>query len=341
MQLAELDLQVAFLGHLQRVAHRLGDFGEAGRHLLRGSQVELLFGIPHPLRVGELGLGADADQAIVGVRVFFINVMHVVRRDELEAELPGPRDELAVDLGLFGQAVMLQLQVEVLRAERLLEPVNGLARAGELVLLDPIGNLARKAAGEGDQAVLVRRQQLLVNARLVIIALQVRLGGELDQVLVAGFVPGQQDEVMIRVPAAVDAFLLKPAAGGHINLAADDRLDAAPAGGLVEVNRAVERAVVGDRQGRKLERMRPLHEPVQPAGSIEQRILGVQVKVNKFRVRHSPTLPPRGNQGQAEVIHRRPFARSSGKTGSLCVSRRRRRSAWRCSGSRAARGPSR
>jgi hypothetical protein len=33
-----------------------------------------------------------------------------------------------------------------------------------------------------------------------------------------------------------------------------------------------------------------VHQPVQPAGAIEQRILGVQMEMNKVRVRHEDSL---------------------------------------------------
>jgi hypothetical protein len=36
--------------------------------------------------------------------------------------------------------------------------------------------------------------------------------------------------------------------------------------------------------------MRLVHQPVQPAGAIEQRILGVQMQMNKVRVRHGGSL---------------------------------------------------
>jgi hypothetical protein len=36
--------------------------------------------------------------------------------------------------------------------------------------------------------------------------------------------------------------------------------------------------------------MRLVHQPVQAAGAIEQRILGVQMKMDKIRVRHEESL---------------------------------------------------
>jgi len=39
--------------------------------------------------------------------------------------------------------------------------------------------------------------------------------------------------------------------------------------------------------------MRPLHQCVQAASAIEQRILGVQMQVDKISVRHADNLTPR------------------------------------------------
>ncbi len=183
-------------------------------------------------------------------------------------------------------------RIKIVRAERLLEPVHRLPRLVQLVLGDQIGNLAGETAGHRDETVLVRGEQFLVNARLVIIALQMRGGGELDEIFVAGVVLCQQAEMMINVASAAGAagFLFQPAAGRDINLAADDGLDAFFARGLVKINRAVHRAVIGDGERGELQFMRFFHQPVQPAGAIEQRILGVQMKMNKVRMRHGNRL---------------------------------------------------
>ena len=67
---------------------------------------------------------------------------------------------------------------------------------------------------------------------------------------------------------------------------------------LVKVNDAVHRAVVGDGQRGKFQFMRLVHQPVQPAGAIEQGILGVQVQMNKVRVRHGNRLHSGGKSKQ-------------------------------------------
>ena len=214
--------------------------------------------------------------------------MHVVGRHQFQAEFPGPRDQMAVDLRLVGDAVILQFEIKILRPQRLLEPINRVARPGQLVLDDQFGYFAGQAAGQEDQPLLVRGQQFLVHARFVIIALQMRGGRQPDQILVTRFVLGQQAQMMIGVPAAAARFLFQAAARRDINLAADDRFDALLPRRLVKINRAVKDAVIGDGQGGELQFARLLHQPVQAAGAIEQRILGVQMQMNKIGVRHAP-----------------------------------------------------
>ena len=109
VQLAEFDLQITLVHDLEGVFDGIGDLGEARLHLVGAAQIKLFRHIAraHALRIAEHGLGADADQAIVGVRVAFLDVMNVVGRDAFQAEILGENEEFAIHLGLFGDAVVL------------------------------------------------------------------------------------------------------------------------------------------------------------------------------------------------------------------------------------------
>ena len=106
MQLAELDLEVAFLRHFQRVGHRFRRFAEARLHLFGGAEIKLLRLIVHPLRVRELSLGADANKTIVRVRMPFLHVMNIVRRNQLQPEFLRPRNQNAGSPSLAPANVM-------------------------------------------------------------------------------------------------------------------------------------------------------------------------------------------------------------------------------------------
>ena len=127
-----------------------------------------------------------------------------------------------------------------------------------------------------------------------------RGGGEFGEVPVAGLVLRQQHEVMVNVLPAAGGLLVETAAGRNINLAADNRLDAPVARGLIKINCAAEHAVVGDRERGELQFAGFVHQPIEAAGAIEQRILRVQMQMDKIRVRHGVNLTPAGNDAQAK-----------------------------------------
>jgi len=112
MQSAELDLKVAFLGDFECVSHRVRDFAEQGFHLIGRAQVKLLRHVAHALRVAEQGLRADADECVVRVGVAFLDVMHVVRRHQLQTELLRPVNQVAIDFDLLGDRVVLEFEIE-------------------------------------------------------------------------------------------------------------------------------------------------------------------------------------------------------------------------------------
>ena len=92
-------------------------------------------------------------------------------------------------------------------------------------------------------------ENFFVDARFVIVAADVGVGDEFDEIFVAGFVFGEENEVIVNVFAAGAAFLFETRTGRDVNFAADDGLDAFGADGLIEIDRAVEDAVVGDGEG--------------------------------------------------------------------------------------------
>ena len=126
------------------------------------------------------------------------------------------------------------------------------------------------------------RKEFFIDARFVIIAFEVGGCGELDEVLITDLVLGQQDKVMIDIAPATGGFLFEAAAGGDINFAADNRLDPLLARHLIKINRAIENAVIGESERGKFQLVRSVHELVQTARPIEERILRMQMQMNKL-----------------------------------------------------------
>jgi hypothetical protein len=155
----------------------------------------------------------------------------------------------------------------------------------ELIVFDLV-RFAFKARCEADQALRMLRENLFIDARLVVETFEMRRANEFDQILVAGLVLRQQDQVKRRIPRAA-GFFLKPRPRRDVRLATNNRFQSGLRCSLVELHRSIHAAVIGHRDGRHLACVRLLYRVRNPARPIEQAVLGVQVKMDKVRMFHT------------------------------------------------------
>ena len=120
-------------------------------------------------------------------------------------------------------------------------------------------------------------QQVEIDAGLVIEAVEVGGGDEVDEVAVALLVFAEEDEVVVAVGIGAGLVALL----GDVDLAADDGVDAGGLGGVIELDGAEEIAVVGHGDGGHFLLDRDLHELVDIAGAVEQGVVGVAVEVDE------------------------------------------------------------
>src|SRR4029077_15273807 len=106
---------------------------------------------------------------------------------------------MAIYLGLLRDAVILQFEIKIFRAENLFEPINRLAGFRQLLPLDRFGYFARQAAGERDEPLFVGSQKFFIDARFVIVNFEMSRRGELDQITVTRFVFGEQNEMVVNI----------------------------------------------------------------------------------------------------------------------------------------------
>src|SRR5205823_2930936 len=106
---------------------------------------------------------------------------------------------------------------------------------------------------------------------------------------------------------------------GDVDLAPDERLDADLLRLAVELDRAGEAAVIGERDGRHLELGRAGDERGDAARPVEDRVLGVDVEVNERRLRQGESSVALAQDRTIAARHRiaawssgrRPTSRSS------------------------------
>src|SRR5262249_56499760 len=100
---------------------------------------------------------------------------------------------------------------------------------------------------------------------------------------------------------------------GDVDRAAERRLDALLLGLAVELDRPGHGAVVGEPDRRHLELSRAGRERRDPAGPVEDRVLGVDVKVDERRFWHGTPIVEGGQDRTGRVRYsrnRRPLGSS-------------------------------
>src|SRR6266576_605243 len=112
-------------------------------------------------------------------------VVAVVGREQRDAEVARELDELRVDAILLREAVVLELDEERVTPEDRLEASHEIARAVVVVGKQGLGDGTAEATGGCDQTGGVLLEQLEVDARLVVVAVEVRVRRDLDEVAVA------------------------------------------------------------------------------------------------------------------------------------------------------------
>lgn len=135
---------------------------------------------------------------------------------------------------------------------------------------------------------MVLLEQFLIHARLVIEAFKVGFADQLDKILIAGEIGGQQDE-MIVVVMRQSAFPALSVAGRHVGLTAYDGLDPASESLLIKLDSPEQIAMVRHGHGGHAEVFHLLDERLNLIRPIEQAVLGVEVKMNEWLGRQVET----------------------------------------------------
>ena len=224
----------------------------------------------------------------MGLGVAALEVVRVVGADDPGADRLGDRERLGGDFHLLGEAVGLDLHEVVVPAKDLLVPAGRLPRPQRLAGGEEARDLPVEAAREDQEPVRMRGEELLVHARLVVEPLEVGLRDELDEVPVARAVAREDGEVVGALVAAVLRPALSAAPRGDVELAAENRLDARLLRRLVEVDRAEEVPVVGERERGKVQVLRLLDEPLELGGAVEETVLRMDVEVDEVAMLHAP-----------------------------------------------------
>jgi len=153
-----------------------------------------------------------------------------------------------------------------------------ISRYSSAIRFASLGHFSAQARGEADQSLAEFPENLFVDARLVVKSFEMRLGDELDQVVPAGIVFREEDEVVV----SFACFFAEPVARRDVRFNAQDRLHARLLRLFIKLYGAVEYAVVG--QGKRVhpQLLRAREKRVNFRQSVEQRIVGVRMEMDEL-----------------------------------------------------------
>ena len=217
--------------------------------------------------------------------VLLADKMHVIGRDDFHAVFFRQFEEdLVVDHlvvvnfpGQAGDLGLVQHDLEVvILPEHPLVPLDGLVCGFHVSGEDGARHFPGHAGRRTDQVFMVAFNDLVTYSRAVVHALDVGRGDDLHQVPVAVVVLGQEDEMVVPL------FLDPVVALGHVDLAADDRLDAGMFLGILEeLLHPVHVAVVRDGKAGHAQLLGAVEQVFDGRLSVQDGILGMYVKVNE------------------------------------------------------------
>src|SRR5713226_5102453 len=215
--------------------------------------------------------------------------MGVVGGHQGNAGLAGQAHHALIHLFLDLQALVLHLEEEVALAENIAQAIGRGARGFFPILQQAFGDFSTQTGGEGNQATGMLGEQVVVHARLVVKAGQTSRGDQFDQVAVALGILAQQYQVV--GAAGSGSFrigrLLLVTAASHVNLAADDRFDAARGGFVEKIGRGEQVAVVGDGHGGHAAARSLIYDRSDVTGAVQKTVVSVQMEMDKIRSVHS------------------------------------------------------
>ena len=277
--LTGLQVHLAAPGDDFRIFQSLGHMGKEGLHFLRGADIEGVRVHLHP--VGRIhGLARlHTKEDLMGEGILGQEVVAVIGGHQGNPRLLADLDQVGIDPGLVGQIVALDFQEKVALAKEVLVFQGLLDGLVPVPLENQPGQFTGQAGRQGDQTLVMGLQQGLVHPGPVIEAIHKTGRDQLDQIPVTLIVLGQENQV-VGVPVQ-GPLLFLVTSGRHIDLTANDGMDAIFFHGPVKIQDPIHGPVVGNGAGIHAQLLQAGGQFMDPVGAIKQAVFRMKMQVGK------------------------------------------------------------
>ena len=224
------------------------------------------------------------------IGIFPIEIMGIVGGNQGESHFIRQINRPVSTQFLHFQARVLDFHVETV-AEDFDVPLEEIPGFSHFLTENQMRQLTRYTTRQADQAVTVRFEQFLIDARFIVETIQICGGGHLHQILKPSAVHRQQCE-MIAGLFHRGRFFVGAATRGNVGFVSKHGVDPVSFAGGVKLDRPVQVAVIGDRQRIRSAVFDLLNQVGNAVGSVEQAEMGVAMQMDKWhRVAHgNPSL---------------------------------------------------
>ena len=288
MVFVKYKFQVTPVGDLNGIFKGLRHIGEQLLQFLLALEVKFLGLEFHTVFIVHRLTGLNAQQNILHCGILTAQIVGIVGDHQRHSGLTGDPQHALVHRLLLLDAVILQLKVEIAFSKDAFHLAGIVPGIFVFFIQQILLNTACQAGRQSDQTLVMLLQQRNIHTGLAIETVHKGFRHQQAQIFITLTVLAQQNQVVRIVIDAVDTVTHQPP--GHIDLTADDRLDACCFGSLVKIDAAVHNTVVCDRNGALSQLLDPLHHSVDAAGAVQEAIFGMHMQVSKTHIT-PPSMP--------------------------------------------------
>src|SRR5690554_2594849 len=267
----------AALGDLHRIFDRLRMVREERRHLIVRLEIHLGALMMERAHLVDGARDADAEEGELALRLLLLHKMNAIGGDEREPKLFGELDEDGVERCVLWEAVILELDEEVVLSVDIEETLERFSSGVWAFLEDGLRDDPCHARREADHALAMLSEELIICAGFASIeALDPGPADDADDILIALLALGEEEKMRGGELALVTAIAIDDG-----DLSAEDGLHLLAPAGVHELYSRVHISAIRDGDRGHACRLGRFYKLIYAHRPLEHRIFAMDVEVDE------------------------------------------------------------